>query len=482
MAGVDRKIKHYHTNHDTGERTLNTDFNIFIILNGIAYIIMLVLVFTVGAFGAVTNTTYFLGRGLRSLVTMDEIFFKVAWGFILPWQGFWVVWQIANPSERNCEGVVRAAYYYPLATLLYGGYTISCRAGMFVSGAVFCFLLCGCLVGLAMSMQKYRAKIWKGYFLWQGPLTLYAAWIMVETMLMTNAIFVRLGEDWIIKVVVASISLLVIFITAIAWLSSYPVDLLIPFVLMCAVGGIYLEMKDMSHYGELIRQDYSNTLLEGWKWGTLVMFGLIALAFIIKVIVVLLYHRPKDQEERKKKKESRVSVSITIDTGNNNNNNNNNKGNKNRSNRHNDRQWNNNRRAPDNEYADDYYGNNYDNEYGTHYDNEYGDGYDDGYHNDHNKNGYRNDYDNYNSPPSTPVQKPKKKSSRKNGDRSASESPRKSPRKSPKKSPTKSPKKSVNSPTETPKKKRKKKTSSPKSPAGTEKTSATSMEDDDSMV
>lgn len=322
MAGIDRKIKHYRVNHDTGERTLNTDFNIFIILNGISYIAMLVLVLTVGAFGAVTSTTEFLATGLRSLVTMDEVFFKIAWGFILPWQGFWVVWQIANPSERNCEGVVRAAYFYPLATVLYAGYTISCRVGMFVMGCIFCYFLCGTLVGLAVSLQKYRAKIWKGYFLWQGPLTLYAAWIMVETMLMTNAIFVRLDETWIIKIVIASVSMIVLFITAIAWLSSYPVDLLIPFVLMCAIGGIYLEMKDPGHYGNLIRQDYSNTVLEGWKYGVLAIFGLVALSFIIKVIVVLLYHRPKDQEDRRKKKESRVSVSITIDTGKNNNNNN----------------------------------------------------------------------------------------------------------------------------------------------------------------
>lgn len=377
MAGVDKVIKHYRINHDTGERTLNTDINIFIILNAIAYIVNLVFIFTVGAFGGISSTTSLLSYNYQTPVTIDEVFFKIAWGIIIPYQGFWAVWQIANPSQRNCEGVVRAAYFYPLATALYAGYTISCRYGMMILGCVFVYGLCATLVGLAMSLQRYRAKELKGYLLWQAPLTIHAAWIMVETMLMTNVAFIRLDEISIIKLIIAAVSLLVIFITAISWLSSYPVDLAVPFVLGCAVGGMYLEMKSTSHYRNLINQDYGNTILEGWRYAVLAVFVLILITFIIKCIVVLLYQRPKDQEDRRKKKESRVSVSITIDTGANDKNKNNSKKQYKKKPKD-DKRWD--RRPKHDEYADDY-------------------------------NHAGRDVENYHSPPSTPVKKPKKKSS-----------------------------------------------------------------------
>lgn len=333
MAGIDRVVKHYRVNHETGDRTLNTSFNAFLFLNAIAYIINLCLIFTVGPFGNVSNTTQLLTSRYLTIVTIDEVFFQVAWAFIISWQAFWVLWQIINPSERNCEGVVRAAYFYPFTTALYAGYTISCRYGMLILACGFAFGVCGTLVGLSMSMNRYRAKIWKGYLLWQGPLSLHAAWMMIETMLITNVVFVRLDEDWTIKLIIASISLLVLFITAIAWLSSYPVDFMIPFVLMAAIGGIYIELKNQSNYYVLIRQqEFLSTWLDGVKYTVLAIFILILLAFIIKVVVVLLYSRPKAEEERRKKRESRVSVSITIDTGaaDNNNNNNSNNNNNNR--------------------------------------------------------------------------------------------------------------------------------------------------------
>jgi len=336
MAGVDRVVKHYRVNHETGERTLNTSFNVFIFLNAIAYIINLVLIFTVGPFGNVSNTTELLTSNYQTIMTIDKTFFKVAWVLIISWQGFWVLWQIIKPSERNCEGVVRAAYFYPFTTAMYAGYTISCRARMLILACAFAFGVCGTLVGLSMSMNRFRAKIWKGYMLWQGPMTLHAAWMMVETMLITNVVFDRLDETWTIKLIIAGISLLVLFVTAISWLSSYPVDFIIPFVLMVAIGGIYLELKNQIHYNFLVlQQNYKVDFLDGFKYTVLAVFLLILVAFIIKIVVVLLYSRPKDQEERRKKRESRVSVSITIDTGaadrnnirnsNRNNNNNNNR-------------------------------------------------------------------------------------------------------------------------------------------------------------
>ena len=414
MPGVDRVVKHYRINADTGERTLNTDFNHFIFLNLIAYLANLVLVITIGAFGVITNTTNILSYSFQSLVTVDELFFQIAWGFIIPWQGFWAIWQIVNPSERNCEGVVRAAYYYPLAVFLYGGYTVFCRLNMFVVATVFSYGLCATGVGLAMSLQRYRPKTWRGYLLWQGPLTLYAAVNMIETMLMTNLLFVRLGETWLVKTVVAAISVLVIFITAVAWLASYPVDLMIPFVLGLALGLMYKELDTLSHYGNLLRQNYDETLLEGWKYSVLAVFGLITLMFIVKIIVVMLYNQPKEQEDLKKRRENKVAISITIDRGAVD------KDKKKKSkqsrsyrSRRNDRPRSGRRTYPE-EYAedyeqDDYYRNDNDYEYDDHYDN--------GYDEEANYNGRGNSRrggnyeDHYTSPPTTPKTPKKKKSS-----------------------------------------------------------------------
>jgi len=418
MAGIDRHIKHYRVNQDTGEQDLNTDINIFIICNAIAYIVFLVLIFTVGAFGGVSSTTNTLCFFYQSLVTTKQLFFQLAWGFIIPWHGFWAVWQIANPSERNCEGVVRAAYFYPFATLMYAGYTISVRFGWNILGCIFVYGLCGTLVGLAMSMQKYRNKTIKGWFLWQGPHSLYAAWIMIETMIMTNVVFVRLQETWIIKFIIAIASLLVIFITAIAWLSSYPVDLLIPFVLLCAVGGIWLKLLDSKHDFNLGEQGFESGWREGWRYGVIAIFVLILLAFILKVIVVLVHQRPRDQDERRKQKQSRVSVSITIDTGKNNDDELRKKKKKSRSSsrERNRGNYDGRRRSNSRERNRGNYDGrdrNYDDGYNQ------GNGYDDGYGNDGYGNGYDNGYDNgYNNSqppeePRSPSQSPKKKKKKK---------------------------------------------------------------------
>ncbi len=487
MPGVDRVVKSYRINADTGERTLNTDFNHFVFLNLIAYIANLVLIITVGAFGVITNTTNILSYSFQSLVTVDELFFYLAWGFIIPWQGFWAIWQIANPSERNCEGVVRAAYYYPLAVLLYGGYTIFCRLNMFVVATVFSYGLCGTGVGLAMSLQRYRPKTWRGYLLWQAPLTLYAAVNMIETMLMTNLLFVRLGETWLIKTIIAAVSVLVIFITAVAWLASYPVDLMIPFVLGLALGLMYKELDTLSHYGNLLRQNYDETLLEGWKYAVLAIFGLVTLMFIIKIIIVMLYNQPKEKDDLKKRRDNKVAISITIDRGAADKDK---KKSRNNRSRRNDRPRRSRRTYPE-EYAedyddDDYYRNDNDYDYDNTYDNHYDNGYDEEANHDErgnydNRRGGHYD-DHYASPPTTPrTPKKKKSSSRKSkNDRDLSKTSRTvpfSPSPSPKKKKSAKTKKKPSSPKKTRPTSSESSLSSPKKT--TPATSSTTTSDDE---
>jgi len=313
--GVETRIRHYRVNHDTGERTLNTDFNIFLALNAVSYLVFLILIFTVGAFGGVANTTQMLSERFQTVLTPDKVFFKIVWAIVIPWHGFWVVWQIVQASDRNCGGVVRASYFYPFMTVMYAGYTISCRFNAIILGTVFCYGLCGTMVGLIMSMQRYRDKMLPEYMIWQGPHSLLGAWIMIETMLMTNVVFVRLEEEWIIKIVIACVSLLVIFVTAIAWLSSYPVDLIVPGVLCFAVGGIYIELLDKNHYANLFFQGYSDRWLEGAKYTVLAVFVLILVSLFMKILVVLICQRPKEVEVRRERRDPRTQISITIDTG-----------------------------------------------------------------------------------------------------------------------------------------------------------------------
>jgi len=343
MPGIDTKIRHYRVNHDTGERTLNTDFNIFLALNAISYVIFLILIFTVGAFGGIQSTTYILAYRYQSVMTPDEVFFKIVWAIVIPWHAFWVIWQIVNPSDRNCEGVVRASYFYPFMTILYAGYSISCRFNAIILGTIFSYGLVGTMIGLIMSMQRWGGKMLPGYMIWQGPHSLLGGWLIIEAMLMTNALFVRLEEEWIIKIVIGCISLVVIFVTAIAWLASFPVDFFVPGVICYAVGGIYIELLNQGHWMNLFRQGYSNDWLVGAKWTVLAVFILILLTIFLKVLIVLTCQRPKEQEERRSRVDPRTSISITIDTGKNNNNNNNGNNNRKKS-----------RRNRNDDYDDDY--------------------------------------------------------------------------------------------------------------------------------
>jgi len=320
-SGSGHLIKHYRIKNDTGERVLNTDFNHLLALNAIAYIVFLVLLFTVGAFGGVASTTYLLASKYQSVLTTEKIFFNIAWGALVPWLALWVVWQIAIPSERNCPGVSKASYFFPFFTLLYAGYTISLRYDGLVLGTIFAYGITGTMVALSMSLQMYRDKMLPGYLVWQAPHTLLTGWMIIETMLVTNAVFVKISETWIVMIVISAISLLVIFITAIAWLSSYPVDFMIPIVIACAVGGMYLKLEGEDHYYTLITDGWSVEWLNGAQYTVLAVFILICISIFLKVLIVLTCQRPKDQAERQRKEDSRVSLNIVIDTGAANNNN-----------------------------------------------------------------------------------------------------------------------------------------------------------------
>lgn len=316
MAGVDRKIKRKKKN-EKDELVLNTSFNRFVILNLIGYVLNLYTVFAFGAYGRLfnpTNTTILLSSTYQTILTPSEKFFTVIWGLILGYQGFWIVWQML-PSQRNCEGLVRAAYHYPFASLLQLGYVSCASSEKFWLGCVFVYGVCGTMVALSMSLQRYKGKTWREYLLWQGPLSIQTGWIVVEAALMTNAIFVAMDETTTTKICIGVISLLALLATAIAWLTSYPVDFAIPLVILYALGGMSIAFRDPEHLANLSEQGFSEGFQTGIKQSILASVILVAFAVVLKFFIVVFYQRPAELLAIKEKDETSEAMKRGMNRG-----------------------------------------------------------------------------------------------------------------------------------------------------------------------
>lgn len=316
MAGVDRKIKRKKKN-EKDELVLNTSFNRFVILNFAGYVVNLYTVFAFGAYGRLfnpTNTTILLSSTYQTILTPSDNFFTIIWGLILGWQGFWIGWQML-PSQRNCEGLVTAAYHYPFAALLQLGYTASASFGTFWLGCVFVYAVCGTMVAATMSLQRYKGKTWKEYLLWQGPLSINTGWIMVEAALMTNAIFVAMDETTTIKVCIGVLSLLTLIITAMVWLMSYPVDFAIPLVILYALGGMDMALKDPEHVANLTEQGFRESFLKGIKYGILASVIVVASAILMKLCIVILFQRPAELKAIRERAETSAAMKRGMNRG-----------------------------------------------------------------------------------------------------------------------------------------------------------------------
>merc|ERR1712183_921115 len=221
------------------------------------------------------------------------------WGLIFIWQAFWVVWQLV-PSQRNSEGVTRAWYYYPIMTILQAGWTVSLSYEVMWLSAALMYGILTTLVLASMSLQRYDKTI-KGYLLWQGPFSVQTGWIMAASGLMTNVLPVRYGDSVTVQLAVASLTLVVLAVTAMSWLASYPVDFAIPLVIVWALGGIYAELNDPM---ESIVAKFTTKQIEGIQYGVLAGLCVIGASIVLKALYVLFQQRPnaiatkKEQEEQ----------------------------------------------------------------------------------------------------------------------------------------------------------------------------------------
>merc|ERR1712107_967031 len=154
------------------------------------------------------------------------------------WQALWVCWQFV-PSQRNSEGVIRAWYYYPIMTIFQAGWTVSFSYELMWVSLLCMYVILVSLIMASMSLQKYDSKTWKGYLLWQAPFSIQTGWIMAASGVMTNVLPVFYDASSTVRLVVAWLTLVVLAVTALTWLASYPVDFAIPLVIIWALGGVY---------------------------------------------------------------------------------------------------------------------------------------------------------------------------------------------------------------------------------------------------
>merc|ERR1712238_390218 len=91
------------------------------------------------------------------------------------------------------------------------------------------------------------------------------------------------------KIVVGSLSLVVLLVTAFTWLSSYPVDFAIPCVIVWALYGVYAELGTPM---TSITQEFTTKQITGVRNGVLAGMILIGVGIISKLVYVFAKQRP----------------------------------------------------------------------------------------------------------------------------------------------------------------------------------------------
>lgn len=304
MADADTNSKKSDSNESPA--VVDTSLNRFIFINLLAYIVNSIITYAV-QFGWVdlpSNSE--LSDKYQTIVTPLGTYFLI-WLVIFMWQLFWVIWQFL-PSQRNSEGVIKAWYYYPIFTVLQAGWTCSFTFEIMWLALIFMYGLLATLVAASMSLQTYK-KTWKGYLIWQFPFSLQTGWIMAASAVMTNVLPVFYEASVTAKIVVSSLSLVVLVVTAFTWLSSYPVDFAIPCVIVFALAGVHEELDPPL---DKIVDEFSTQQINGVKYGVLAGAVVIGTGIVAKAVYVLVKQRPqslKDAESVSTEAKKKVSDS-----------------------------------------------------------------------------------------------------------------------------------------------------------------------------
>lgn len=266
--------------------TVTKSFHRLNFINALAFAVNVFVTFAIGtggAFGRPTNSE--LSAKYQTIVTPVGLMFSI-WALIFLLQGMWVVLQFL-PSYRRDEGVLQVGYLYLLAVVFQCGWTLAFSYEVIWLSLLFMYLLCASLVAATLRLQTYP-KTWKGYFLWQFPISLHCGWIIAASAVNTSVMAVAAEASAGAQIAVASVSLAVLVLVAVAWLVANPVDLAVPSVLVWALIGVVLSLKDPV---ESLAATFSTSQIDGIKYASLAGLSFIAIGIAVKSTYVLLVHK-----------------------------------------------------------------------------------------------------------------------------------------------------------------------------------------------
>lgn len=144
--------------------------------------------------------------------------------------------------------------------------------------------------------------------LWQGPFSLQTGWIMAASAVNTNVLPVYYEASTTIKIVVSSLSLVVLVATAFSWLSSYPVDFAIPLVIVWALVGVYFKLQAPP---QMILDEFSTKQINGVQYGVLAGIVVIGVGIVAKALYVLIKQRPAALKEAQQTHDQKSEVSVS---------------------------------------------------------------------------------------------------------------------------------------------------------------------------
>jgi len=279
----------------TPDDVVDTSINRFNVMNLCFYIINSIATYCIQFGWVPLPNNGDISDKYQTIITPFGTSFLI-WSVIFMWQLFWVIWQFL-PTQRNCEGVIKAWYFYPMFTVFQAGWTFSFAHEIMWLSLIFMYGILATLVAASMSLQTYK-KCWKGYLIWQFPFSIQTGWIMCASALNTNVLPVYYGATDTTQIIVASVSLAVLVTTAFTWLSSYPCDFAIPCVVVWAFTGVYLELnKPLT----LITSTFSDRQINGVQNAVLSAIVLVAVGIVAKAMYILFKQRPQAQKEEEKK-------------------------------------------------------------------------------------------------------------------------------------------------------------------------------------
>lgn len=272
---------------DVASPAVDKSINRYNMMNLLFYIINSIATYstTFGWIGLPDNGT--LSDKYQTIITPFGTSFLI-WSVIFMWQLFWVIWQFL-PSQRNSEGVIKAWYYYPIFTCFQAGWTFSFATETMWLQLIFMYGILITLIMASMSLQTYK-KTWKGYLIWQFPFSIQTGWIMAASCLSTNVVPVYYEAAATTQIVVASLCLGVLIITAFTWLSSYPVDFAIPGVILWALCGVYAELNSPL---PKITETFSTRQINGIQYAVIAGIALVGTGIVAKALYVLVKQRPE---------------------------------------------------------------------------------------------------------------------------------------------------------------------------------------------